>query len=33
MYLAARTLGEPPQLSAAEMALVLSRFERYGQAD
>jgi L-fuculose-phosphate aldolase len=33
MYLAARTLGEPPQLSAAEMALVLSRFECYGQAD
>jgi L-fuculose-phosphate aldolase len=33
MYLAARTLGEPARLSDNEMALVLSRFERYGQAD
>jgi L-fuculose-phosphate aldolase len=33
MYLAARTLGEPPRLDAAEMANVLSKFDRYGQAD
>jgi L-fuculose-phosphate aldolase len=33
MYLAARTLGEPPRLSADEMARVLSAFESYGRAD
>ncbi len=32
MYLAACTLGEPPQLSADEMARVLQKFEHYGQS-
>jgi L-fuculose-phosphate aldolase len=32
VYLAARTLGEPPRLSAAEMARVLAQFEGYGAA-
>lgn len=31
MYLAACMLGEPPQLSADEMARVLQKFEHYGQ--
>lgn len=33
MYLAARTLGEPPRLDEDEMVRVLSKFDRYGQAD
>jgi L-fuculose-phosphate aldolase len=33
MYLAARSLGEPPRLSADEMARVLSKFDSYGRAD
>lgn len=32
MYLQARTLGEPPHLSDAEMARVLERFAHYGSA-
>lgn len=32
MYLAARSLGEPPHLSAEDMARVLSAFESYGRA-
>lgn len=31
-YLAARVLGEPPRLTAAEMQRVIEKFERYGQA-
>ncbi len=31
IYLAARALGEPPTLSAAEMAAVLEKFASYGQ--
>jgi L-fuculose-phosphate aldolase len=30
VYLAARTLGEPPRLDAAEMARVLAQFDGYG---
>ncbi len=33
MYLAARTVGEPPRLAEDEMGRVLSKFDRYGQAD
>jgi len=33
MYLAACALGEPPRLSEEEMALVLAKFEHYGQPD
>lgn len=33
IYLAARQLGEPPQLSPEEMAVVLAKFERYGRVD
>lgn len=31
IYLAARTLGEPPRLDAAEMARVIERFSTYGR--
>jgi len=31
IYLHARTLGEPPQLDAAEMARVIAKFDTYGQ--
>jgi L-fuculose-phosphate aldolase len=33
VYIAARSLGEPPVLDAAEMARVIARFGDYGQTD